>query len=151
MSSYYSPETTTRKSIVKKGEYKAKIIGLDVRNDIPFGRMIADVYKPLYVIDGGDFDGTEIKDNGLFRYKEVNGYEFVPKRNWGYYKFCKILGLIRDESNGNKSELPELRLVDVNGFDAKIKVAHKSFVNNKGMNINYAVARLIEVEKEVPF
>jgi hypothetical protein len=36
-------------------------------------------------------------------------------------------------------------------FDVVIKVFHKSFVNNDGTNINYAVARLVKIEKEIPF
>jgi hypothetical protein len=44
-----------------------------------------------------------------------------------------------------------LELRNLERYNVVIKVFHKSFVNNDGVDINYAVARLIETAKEIPF
>ena len=147
--SYYSPGRT-KKSRVSDGEYRAKIVRLEIKSDVRFGNMLADIYKPVYKIIDDDFNGVEIKDNGLFHYRQLEGHDFIPKRNWGYYKFCKVFGLARKSTNG-RTELPQLKLEPLENCEAIIKVFHKSFVNNDGVNINYAVARLVKIEKETPF
>ena len=149
-SSYYIPGQRSRKKHVNEGEYRAKVVGLDIKENMRFGNMLADIYKPLYRIIGDNFDGMEVKDNGLFHYRQLEGHDFIPKRNWGYYKFCKAFGLAHKSTNG-KAELPQLELRNLERYDVVIKVFHKSFVNNDGTNINYAVARLVKIEKEIPF
>ena len=149
-SSYYSPEWRPKKNRISDGEYTAKVVGLDIKENMRFGNLLADIYKPVYEIIDGDFSGTEVKDNGLFHYRQLQGHDFIPKRNWGYYKFCKMFGLARKSANG-RTELPQLKLGHLERCDVVIKVFHKSFVNNDGANINYAVARLVKIEKEIPF
>ena len=149
-SSYYSPEWRSKKNRISDGEYTARVVGLDVKEAMRFGNLLADIYKPIYGIIGDDFDGMEVKDNGLFHYRQMEGHDFIPKRNWGYYKFCKAFGLAHKSTNG-KAELPQLELRNLERYNVVIKVFHKSFVNNDGVDINYAVARLMEIAKEIPF
>ena len=75
--SYYSPGRT-KKSRVSDGEYRAKIVRLEIKSDVRFGNMLADIYKPVYKIIDDDFNGVEIKDNGLFHYRQLEGHDSIP-------------------------------------------------------------------------
>ena len=59
---------------VDTGKYIAKIVDIDVSENVRFGRYIADVYKPIYMVSG-----NPVKDNGVFMYKKVEGFLYNPQ------------------------------------------------------------------------
>ena len=147
--SYYIPNRDSADSRIPSGEYKAMICDIEVMKDMRCGGFIADVFKPIYRIIQSDYEGTEIKDSGLFRYKEAQGYQFKPNRNWGFAKFCQTLGIQKNDKN--KMSLPYLQLSMLTNIDIIIDVTYKSFVNKEGINVSYPVAVLKKKIEEVPF
>ena len=147
--SYYIPSRDSADSRIPSGEYKAMICDIEVMKDMRCGGFIADVFKPVYRIKHLEYDGTEIKDSGLFRYKDVQGYQFKPNRNWGFAKFCQTLGIQKNDKN--KMSLPYLQLSMLTNIDIIIDVTYKSFVNKEGVNVSYPVAVLKKKIEEVPF
>ena len=100
-------------------------------------------------MSSGEYENTDVRDNGVFRYKEKAGYNFKPSRNWGFAKFCGILGL-DNEVNG-KVTLPYLELDMIDGYKVVIDVSYKNFVNESGNPVRYPVATLKKKLGEVPF
>jgi hypothetical protein len=147
--SYYIPTGDSTSSRIPAGEYKAMICDIEVMKDMRCGGFIADVFKPIYRIIQSDYEGTEIKDSGLFRYKEAQGYQFKPNRNWGFAKFCQILGIQKD--TGGKVSLPYLQLSMLNNIEVMVAISYKNFVNKEGTNVSYPVAVLKKKIEEVPF
>jgi len=146
---YYVPGEKTKQVKIPKGEYEATIINLEMVNNIKCGKFIADVFKPVYRVDHPDHPSVDVKDGGIFRYKEKVGYEFEPSRNWGFAKFCEILGVTKEE-NG-KVSLPYLNVDMMDGFKVMVEIDYKGFVNKTGMSVNYPVATLKKKLGEVPF
>tara|TARA_R100000963_G_scaffold22627_1_gene15708 strand:+ start:240 stop:695 length:456 start_codon:yes stop_codon:yes gene_type:complete len=146
---YYVKEERAKKIRLPKGEYEAVIINLEMVNNIRCGKFIADVFKPVYKVIYPDNPSVDVKDGGIFRYKEKVGYEFEPSRNWGFAKFCEILGVTKEE-NG-KVSLPYLNVDMMDGFKVLVEINHKSFVNKTGMSVEYPVATLKKKIGEVPF
>ena len=145
---YYIPGESSSGKQIPKGEYRAHIIGLDINKNVKCGDCIADIFKPIYRLELKGAD-TQVRDSGIFRYKERDGYEFKSNRNWGFAKFCEILGL-KKENNGIIS-LPYLEANDIDSFHVVIEVSHKSFINETGNQISYPVARLKSIITEAPF
>ena len=146
---YYVPGDTGTGQKIPIGEYEAIITSLDVAADIKCGRFIADIFKPTYKMIHPDYSGMEVKDNGIFRYKEKTGYEYKPSRNWGFAKFCKALGLEKEE--GGKITLPYLEFNSIDGFKVIVSISYKNFVNDTGSQVSYPVAILKSKLAEVPF
>ena len=60
MKAYYS---------VNLGKHTAKIVDVEISNNVRFGKYIADVFKPVYKV--GE---NTVRDNGIFKYKHVQGF-----------------------------------------------------------------------------
>ena len=131
------------------GEYEATITSLIVTENVKCGGFIADIFKPVYRVANSEYQNTDVRDNGVFRYKEKAGYNFKPSRNWGFAKFCGILGL--DREDGGKVTLPYLQFDMIDGFKVVIDVSYKNFVNESGNPVRYPVATLKKKLGEVPF
>ena len=110
---------------VNLGKHIATIVDVETSNNVRFGKYIADVFKPVYKVGG-----NTVKDNGIFKYKQVQGFSHDPKKNWGYAKFLKFENLI--------GELVE------------IEVYEKIFNNTFSKRVKYPVARVVRTV-EVPF
>ena len=146
---YYIPGESSGKVKLPKGEYEATIINLEMVNNIKCGDFIADIFKPVYRVSYPDHPSVDVKDTGIFRYKEKVGYQFQPSRNWGFAKFCEILGVTKEEDG--KVSLPYLNVDMMDGFKVVIEINYKSFVNTAGMSVKYPVATLKKKLGEVPF
>ena len=146
---YYIPGESSGKVKLPKGEYEATIINLEMVNNIKCGDFIADIFKPVYRVSYPDHPSVDVKDTGIFRYKEKVGYQFQPSRNWGFAKFCEILGVTKEEDG--KVSLPYLNVDMMDGFKVLVEINYKSFVNTAGMSVKYLVATLKKKLGEVPF
>jgi len=132
-----------------KGIYKARVIDLDTIKDVRCGEHLADIYKVHYRVQSGEFKDFVVKDNGVFRYKEKDGFLYDPKRNWGYGKFYDILQLPKN-TNG-KSSIPALDKNTIDGYIVNIDLSYKTFVNEMQTQVSYPIAKLVEKISEVPF
>jgi hypothetical protein len=132
-----------------KGIYETRVVDLDIIADVRCGEHIADIYKVHYRIEEGDFKDFTVKDNGVFRYKEKDGFAYDPKRNWGYGKFYDLLGLPKNTKD--KLDIPALDKHTIDGYIVKIDLAYKTFVNEAQLQVSYPVAKLVEKVSEVPF
>ena len=146
---YYIPGESSGKVKLPKGEYEATIINLEMVNNIKCGDFIADIFKPVYRVTHPDHPSVDVKDTGIFRYKEKVGYQFQPSRNWGFAKFCEILGVTKEEDG--KVSLPYLNVDMMDGFKVLVEINYKSFVNATGMSVKYPVATFKKKLGEVPF
>ena len=146
---YYIPGETGSGPKLPSGEYEATITSLEMTENVKCGGFIADIFKPVYRVANSEYQNTDVKDNGVFRYKEKAGYNFKPSRNWGFAKFCGILGL--DREDGGKVTLPYLQFDMIDGFKVVIDVSYKNFVNESGNPVRYPVATLKKKLGEVPF
>lgn len=146
---YYIPGETGSGPKMPSGEYEAIITSLEMTENVKCGGFIADIFKPVYRIANSEYENTDVRDSGVFRYKEKAGYNFKPSRNWGFAKFCGILGL-DNEVNG-KVTLPYLELDMIDGYKVVIDVSYKNFVNESGNPVRYPVATLKKKLGEVPF
>jgi len=131
-----------------KDRYEARIIDLETISDVRCGQHIADIYKIHYRIQGGEFKDFVVKDNGVFRYKEKDGFMYEPKRNWGYAKFYDLLQLPKAS---NAKSIPALDKNTIDGYIVKIDLSYKTFVNEMQTQVSYPIAKLIERVSEVPF
>tara|TARA_R100001530_G_scaffold82134_1_gene57294 strand:+ start:28 stop:483 length:456 start_codon:yes stop_codon:yes gene_type:complete len=146
---YYIPGETGSGPKLPSGEYEATITSLEMTENVKCGGFIADIFKPVYRVANSEYQNTDVRDNGVFRYKEKTGYNFKPSRNWGFAKFCGILGL--DREDGGKVTLPYLQFDMIDGFKVVIDVSYKNFVNESGNPVRYPVATLKKKLGEVPF
>ena len=146
---YYIPGETGSGPKLPSGEYEATITSLEMTENVKCGGFIADIFKPVYRVANSEYQNTDVRDNGVFRYKEKAGYNFRPSRNWGFAKFCGILGL--DREDGGKVTLPYLQFDMIDGFKVVIDVSYKNFVNESGNPVRYPVATLKKKLGEVPF
>jgi len=138
---------------VPEGRYTAKIVNLEIVKDLSFNKHIADVFKPEYEIDSKEhpeFAMETVLDNGVFRYKQKDGYLYDPKKNWGFVKFMSIMGLY---DKGEEGQLPFLYLNDIKGAVVLVDVFLKKFKNEYDKDIRYPVARIVQMIEiaEVPF
>jgi len=145
---YYIPGNGARKVKLPEGEYQATIINLEMVNNVKCSGFIADIFKPVYRILHED-SSVDVKDSGIFRYKEKAGYDFEPSRNWGFAKFCEILGVTKKEEG--KVTLPYLNVDMMDGFQVSVSISHRNFVNKTGVDVSYPVATLKKKIGEVPF
>tara|TARA_A100001515_G_scaffold144575_1_gene149105 strand:+ start:2825 stop:3280 length:456 start_codon:yes stop_codon:yes gene_type:complete len=148
-SAYYIPNEKADTVKLPTGEYEAIIDTVETTKDVKCGGFIADIFKPVYTITDKEHGKVTIKDNGVFRYKEKPGYQFQASRNWGYAKFCEILGL--DKQRDGKIHLPFIEGNMIDGYNVKVAINYKHFVNEGGMRVSYPVATLKKKLKEVPF
>jgi hypothetical protein len=146
---YYIPGETGSGPKLPSGEYEATITSLEMTENVKCGGFIADIFKPVYRVANSEYQNTDVRDNGVFRYKEKAGYNFKASRNWGFAKFCGILGL--DREDGGKVTLPYLQFDMIDGFKVVIDVSYKNFVNESGNPVRYPVATLKKKLGEVPF
>lgn len=146
---YYIPHEKADSVKIDAKQYDAVIQSVDVTKDIRCNGFIADIFKPLYRITNEDGKGTIVKDNGVFRYKDKAGFQFKASKNWGYAKFCEILGL--DKQRDGKIHLPFIEDGMIDGYSVVISIDYKHFVNEGGMRISYPVATLKEKTGEAPF
>ena len=112
---YYPSDDGQFTRSVPSGRYTARIIGMDISENVKFGRYVADVFKPEYEVDGKEhpeYESCAIKDNGVFRYKKVDDHLYEHRKNWGFAKFLSIMQLRKDEGKGG--QLPFLHLSTVN-------------------------------------
>jgi hypothetical protein len=146
---YYIPGDTGVGIKLPIGEYEAIITSLGVVDNVKCGKFIADIFKPGYKIQHRDYPSTDVKDNGIFRYKEKIGYSFKPSRNWGFAKFCGILGL--EQKDGDKIALPYLKFDMIDGLRVVVEINYKNFVNESGNPVRYPVGTLKKKIGDVPF
>ena len=137
------------KSKLPAGNYRAIIIDMTTVTDIKCGSFIADVFKPVYKVTSGDYKDTEVTDNGIFRYKQVDGYNYKPNKNWGIAKFMQLMNMSKEKDG--RIELPYLNNKALINKKVKIMVWNKSFTNEKSDEVYYPVARVVELINEVPF
>ena len=131
------------------GNYEAIIVDMSTVTDIKCGLFIADVFKPVYRVTAGDHKNMEVTDNGIFRYKQVNGYEYESNKNWGFAKFMQMLGMYSKKDG--RINLPYIKIDDVLKTSMKIMVWDKSFINETNDRVSYPVARAMSLINEVPF
>jgi len=134
------------------GEYTAKIVDVDISENVRFGNYIADVYKPVYSIirnDNTELNGMEVKDNGVFKYKDISGHMFDKKKNWGYARFLKLMKLYDTSSRTTEPITKENIIFSTVG----ITVFIRSFTNSFSSFVSYPVARLekLIVKGDFPF
>jgi hypothetical protein len=125
---------------VNLGKHIATIVDVEISNNVRFGKYIADVFKPVYKV------GTNtVKDNGIFRYKHVQGFLHDPKKNWGYAKFLNVMGVKNNNSTDDNSKFKNLI-----GELVEIEVYEKIFNNTFSKRVTYPVARVVKYV-EIPF
>ena len=151
---YYPSDDGQFTRSVPSGRYAARIIGMDISENVKFGRYVADVFKPEYEVDGKEhpeYESCAIKDNGVFRYKKVDDYLYEHRKNWGFAKFLSIMQLRKDEGKGG--QLPFLHLSDIKNAIVLIDVSMKTFYNDLDSEVRYPVGRTIQLIKSagVPF
>ena len=146
---YYIPHEKAESVKIDAKEYNAVILSVDVSRDIKCNGFIADIFKPSYKINTEDDGEIIVKDNGVFRYKENAGVNFQASKNWGYAKFCEILGL--EKQRDGKIHLPFIENGMIDGYTVIVSITYKHFVNEGGMRISYPVATLKERTGGVPF
>ena len=134
------------------GEYIAKIVDVEISANVRFGNYIADVYKPVYSIirnDDTELNGMVVRDNGIFRYKDVSGHQFDRKKNWGYARSLKLLKLYDTSSRTTEPITKESIIFSTVG----ITVFIRSFTNSFSSFVSYPVARLekLIVKGDFPF
>lgn len=146
---YFDLIGNSGKEKLPSGNYRAIIIDMTTVTDIKCGSFIADVFKPVYRVTSGDYKDTEVTDNGIFRYKQVDGYDYKPNKNWGIAKFMQLMNMTKEKDG--RIELPYLKSDDLYGKKVKIMAWNKSFTNEKNDEVYYPVARVVELISEVPF
>ena len=125
---------------VNLGKHIATIVDVETSNNVRFGKYIADVFKPVYKVGG-----NTVKDNGIFKYKHVQGFSHDPKKNWGYAKFLNVMGVKKSNSNNQNFKFENLI-----GELVEIEVYEKIFNNTFSKRVKYPVARVVRIV-EVPF
>ena len=125
---------------VNLGKHTAKIVDVEFSNNVRFGKYIADVFKPVYKV--GE---NTVRDNGIFKYKHVQGFSHDPKKNWGYAKFLNVMGVKKSNTNGG-----DLKFENIIGELVEIEVYEKIFNNTFSKRVKYPVARVVRIV-EVPF
>jgi|TARA_Y100000361_G_scaffold117043_1_gene108088 hypothetical protein len=151
---YYPNFLGNDRQSVPAGRYTATITDLSISENVIFGNYIADIFKPEYTIDKKEhppYDGCSVIDNGIFRYKKLDNYEYNHNKNWGYAKFLSCMGLRKKDKEGG--QLPFLSKKDINGAQVLIDVFIKKFINDLDSDVSYPVARVIQLQKskDVPF
>ena len=151
---YYPTDESQFTRSVPTGRYTASIVGMDTSENVRFGRYVADVFKPEYEVDGKEhpeYESCVVKDNGVFRYKKVEGQLYEHRKNWGFAQFLSIMQLRKDKGQGG--QLPFLYLPDIKGAKVLIDVTMKTFYNDLDSEVRYPVARTIQLiqSAEVPF
>ena len=148
---YYSGDPFDFQKTVPAGRYTAIVRDMDVNKDVQFGQYIADVFKPEYEIDAKEhpeYIDCFVRDNGIFRYKQSQGFVYELKKNWVFAKFVSIMRVIDGGVKGKL--LPFLHLSDIKDVTVLIDVFKKKFVNDLDSEIHYPVARTIQFVKEAP-
>ena len=125
---------------VNLGRHTAKIVDVEISNNVRFGKYIADVFKPVYKV--GE---NTVRDNGIFKYKHVQGFSHDPKKNWGYAKFLNVMGV----KNGNSTDATS-KFKNLIGELVEIEVYEKIFNNTFSKRVTYPVARVVK-HVEIPF
>ena len=141
------------KDDIPTGRYRARIIDVECNLDVRFGSHISDVFKPVYVIEDNNhlsLKGKQVKDNGIFVYKKKAGFQFEPKRNWGYSKYLKLMELTKKRDNETGMIAP-LNKGDIIHNVVNIDVFEKSFTNDFSQFVKYNVARTVELIKKGDF
>tara|TARA_R110002020_G_scaffold28130_4_gene89904 strand:+ start:4813 stop:5289 length:477 start_codon:yes stop_codon:yes gene_type:complete len=151
---FYPADDSQFTRSVPTGRYTAKVVGMEISENVKFGRYVADVFKPEYEVDGKEhpeYEACVVKDDGVFRYKKVGDCQYEHRKNWGFAKFISIMQLRKDEGKGG--QLPYLHLVDIKGAKVLIDVTMKTFMNDLDSEIRYPVARAIQLIEtaSVPF
>jgi hypothetical protein len=151
---YYPSSLDDNQFTVPKGRYTAVITDLSISEDVRFGKYIADVFKPVYLIDKDShpqYEGCSVTDNGIFRYKKVGDALYDHSKNWGFAKYLSLMGLRKKDGEGG--QLPFLYLNDIKGAVVLIDVFMKRFINDLDSEISYPVCRAIQLQNkpEVPF
>ena len=146
---YYDLSGDSDRGKLPAGNYDAIIVDMSTVTDIKCGLFIADIFKPVYRITDGEHKNMEVIDNGIFRYKQVNGYEYESNKNWGFAKFMQLLGTYSKKDG--KVNLPYITKSDVSHKRVRITVWDKSFINETSDRISYPVARAVSLINEVPF
>ena len=125
---------------VNLGKHMATIVDVEISNNVRFGRYIADVFKPVYRVR----DNT-VRDNGIFRYKQADGFLYDPKKNWGYAKFLTSMGVRKNNAVDERFKFENLigELVEIEVYD-------KIFNNEFSKRVRYPVARVLRVV-DIPF
>ena len=125
---------------VNLGKHTAKIVDVEISNNVRFGKYIAYVFKPVYKV--GE---NTVRDNGIFKYKHVQGFSHDPKKNWGYAKFLNVMGVKNSSSTDDVSKFKNLI-----GELVEIEVYEKIFNNTFSKRVTYTVARVVK-HVEIPF
>ena len=125
---------------VPTGKHISKIVGIEISTSVRFGRYVADVFKPIYQVNGGT-----VRDNGIFKYKQVEGFLYDPKKNWGYAKFLNVMGVKKNNAIDERYKFENLV-----GKLLQIEVYDKVFNNEFSKRVKYPVARVLN-KVEIPF
>ena len=135
---------------VNLGRHTAKIVDVEISNNVRFGKYIADVFKPVYKV------GTNtVKDNGIFKYKQVQGFSHDPKKNWGYAKFLNVMGVKNSSSTDDVSKFKNItqeeiqNKLSINIKNRKMTNDLKEWFNNKVDEIVATVKGTAKVSKDV--
>mgnify|MGYP003115574129 CR=1 FL=1 len=148
---YYSGDPLEFEKSISAGRYTATVVDMEISKNVRFGKYIADVFKPEYQIDKdehSDYPDSFVRDNGIFRYKKVEGFVYQQQKNWGYAKFLSIMRLLKDGGKGG--QLPFLHISNIIKYKVLIDVSKKKFVNDLDSEVHYPVARVIQLIKESP-
>ena len=146
---YYDLIGNSDRGKLPAGNYEAIIVDMRMVTDIKCGLFMADVFKPVYRVTAGDHKNTEITDNGIFRYKQVDGYEYESTKNWGFAKFMQLLGMYGKKEG--RVNLPYITKDDILQKRVRIMVWDKTFINETSDRVSYPVARAVSLISEVPF
>ena len=146
---YYDLIGNSDRGKLPAGNYEAIIVDMRMVTDIKCGLFMADVFKPVYRVTAGDHKNTEITDNGIFRYKQVDGYEYESTKNWGFAKFMQLLGMYSKKEG--RVNLPYITKDDILQKRVRITVWDKTFINETSDRVSYPVARAVSLISEVPF
>jgi len=120
-----------KNSEIQSGKYTARITNIEIAKSVRFGRYIADVFKPIYAVED-----SIVRDNGIFKYKRQEGYLYDAKKNWGYYKFLKSMGI------NNMQHILDDKII---GKIVALEVYQKNFRNEFDSYVKYPVGRVIKV------
>tara|TARA_R100001082_G_scaffold102811_1_gene73145 strand:- start:99 stop:575 length:477 start_codon:yes stop_codon:yes gene_type:complete len=148
---YYPFDDNEFTRTVPAGRYVARVVGMNISENVKFGRYVADVFKPSYEIDAKEhpeYATCVVKDNGIFRYKKVDECLYEHKKNWGFAKFLSIMRLWN--GGGKGGQLPYLYLADIDKAKVLIDVFMKKFVSDIDDEVIYPVARTIQLVEGAP-
>jgi len=140
--SYYDPSKDDNKyETLKKGDYEAHVIGLELKENITVqGKFLADIFIPNFKIASGDFKNRNVKSKGIFRFKSPDKDKYPnlsenSGNNKSYMNFVSTLGLepkSKEVDGSTIYSLPYASASDIDGKACMIRVDHDEWTNREG-------------------